>query len=101
MEKTLPIKLPGKKKEEEFTRKFNQMEFSRNLKILKKQSHFKLMATTVQIFCRHFLSANSQMIKNNILNLTNNNGWDYWFVERNGELLSIDEIRKEYRKLEL
>ncbi len=37
----------------------------------------------------------------NILNLTNNNGWDFWFVERNGELLSIDEIRKEYRKLEL
>ena len=36
-----------------------------------------------------------------ILNLTNNNGWDYWFVERNGKLISIDEIRKEYRKLEL
>lgn len=47
MEKTLPIKLPGKKKEEEFTRKFNQMEFSRNLKILKKQSHFKLMVKRI------------------------------------------------------
>ena len=28
-----------------------------------------------------------------ILNLTNNNGWDYWFVERNGDLLSIDEMK--------
>ncbi len=26
------------------------------------------------------------------------NGWSYWHAEREGELLSIDELRKEYRK---
>jgi site-specific DNA-methyltransferase (adenine-specific) len=51
-----------------------------------------------------------------ILNLTNNNGWDYWFVEREekktshevielfdfkGSLISIDELRNIYREKEL
>ncbi len=26
------------------------------------------------------------------------NGWDYWFVERDGELVSIDDLREEYRR---
>jgi len=33
-----------------------------------------------------------------ILNRKANNGWDYWYVERNGELVSIDDLRNEYRK---
>lgn len=31
-----------------------------------------------------------------ILKKTNNNGWSYWYVERNGQLVSIDELRYEY-----
>ena len=36
-----------------------------------------------------------------LLNKTNNNGWDYWYVNRNHQLKSINEIRKEYRRKEL
>jgi site-specific DNA-methyltransferase (adenine-specific) len=31
-----------------------------------------------------------------ILNKTNHNGWDFWYVLRNNKLVSINEIRKEY-----
>ena len=34
----------------------------------------------------------------NILNKITNNGWDYWFVKRDDKLISIDILRKEYRK---
>lgn len=33
-----------------------------------------------------------------ILNRKANNGWDFWYVERNGELVSIDDLRQDYRK---
>lgn len=33
-----------------------------------------------------------------LLGKTNNNGWDYWHVERDGELKSIDKLRYEYIK---
>lgn len=36
-----------------------------------------------------------------ILNKTSNNGWDYWFVKRNNKLVSINDLRKKYRKKEL
>lgn len=36
-----------------------------------------------------------------ILNKSNHNGWDYWFVKRNNEFISINDIRKQYRKNEL
>ena len=36
-----------------------------------------------------------------LLNKTNNNGWDYWYVKRNGKLLSINDIRNDYRLKEL
>ena len=43
-----------------------------------------------------------------ILNLTNNNGWEYWYVKRElnsnnlfDNLISIDELRNEYRKNEI
>jgi site-specific DNA-methyltransferase (adenine-specific) len=36
-----------------------------------------------------------------ILNLTNNNGWDFWNVEMDNKLISIDEIRNTYRNIEL
>ncbi len=36
-----------------------------------------------------------------ILNKTNHNGWDYWFVLRNKKLVSINDLRKTYRKNEL
>ena len=32
------------------------------------------------------------------LNKDNNNGWDYWYMERNGKLISINELREEYAK---
>jgi len=36
-----------------------------------------------------------------ILNKINHNGWDFWYVKRDDKLISINEIRKEYRKKEL
>ena len=36
-----------------------------------------------------------------LLNKTNNNGWDYWYVKRNEKLHSINDIRIKYRLKEL
>ena len=36
-----------------------------------------------------------------VLNKINHNGWDFWYVLRDGELKSINEIRKEYWEKEL
>jgi site-specific DNA-methyltransferase (adenine-specific) len=36
-------------------------------------------------------------ISAHILGLTNNNGWDFWYTERNDNLISINEIRNEFR----
>lgn len=40
-----------------------------------------------------------------ILNISNNNGWDFWYVKRNFDnltkLISINELRNQYRKKEL
>lgn len=36
-----------------------------------------------------------------VLNKTNSNGWVYWYVLRDGQMKSIDALRKEYRKIEL
>lgn len=33
-----------------------------------------------------------------ILGKESNNGWDFWYVERDGKLKSIDELRHEYAK---
>jgi site-specific DNA-methyltransferase (adenine-specific)/modification methylase len=33
-----------------------------------------------------------------ILNKENNNGWSFWYVKRNEQLISIDELRLEYEK---
>ena len=33
--------------------------------------------------------------------MTNNNGWDYWYVKRNNQLILIDKLREEYRRKEL
>ncbi|MGB9663925.1 MAG: site-specific DNA-methyltransferase [Ignavibacteria bacterium] len=33
-----------------------------------------------------------------ILNREKNNGWTFWFVKRDGKLISIDELREEYAK---
>ncbi len=33
-----------------------------------------------------------------ILNRNGNNGWSYWYVKRNNELISIDELRAVYRE---
>lgn len=35
------------------------------------------------------------------LDKTNCNGWDFWYIKSNGKMISIDELRKEYRKKEL
>lgn len=31
-----------------------------------------------------------------ILGRKANNGWDFWYVEREGKLISIDQLRKDY-----
>jgi len=36
-----------------------------------------------------------------LLDKTNNNGWDFWKVKRNNQFISIDVIRSEYLKKEL
>jgi site-specific DNA-methyltransferase (adenine-specific) len=36
-----------------------------------------------------------------MLNKTNHNGWDYWFVKRKSKFISINDLRKQYRKNEL
>ena len=33
-----------------------------------------------------------------ILNKQSNNGWDFWYVKRNGKLMSIDDLRYKYAK---
>ena len=33
-----------------------------------------------------------------ILGRSSNNGWKYWYIERDGDLISIDQIRERYRK---
>ncbi|TVR70481.1 MAG: site-specific DNA-methyltransferase [Marinilabiliales bacterium] len=33
-----------------------------------------------------------------LLNREKNNGWNYWYVERNGELVIIDKLRDEYAR---
>ncbi len=53
--------------------------------------------------------ANSSILFNNkagsihrisaeILNKSNNNGWDFWYVLRNGKLILIDELRDKYNE---
>lgn len=36
-----------------------------------------------------------------LLNKVNNNGWDFWYLKKEGKLTSIDSIRKIYREKEL
>ena len=33
-----------------------------------------------------------------ILNKTNNNGWDYFYVMNNGELIPLNDLRYQYDK---
>jgi len=42
------------------------------------------------------LTASIHKVSATILNKTNNNGWTYWYVERDRKLISIDDIRKLY-----
>ena len=37
-------------------------------------------------------------ISGQILNKSSNNGWDFWYVNREDKLKSIDELRSEYAK---
>ena len=43
--------------------------------------------------------ASIHKISANILGKPSNNGWKYWFVEKNQKLICIDELRMEYAKL--
>lgn len=36
-----------------------------------------------------------------LIGKTNNNGWTFWYVERKNQLISINELRSEYRKKEI
>ena len=36
-----------------------------------------------------------------LIGKTNNNGWTFWYVIRDNKLISINEIRNEYRKREM
>jgi site-specific DNA-methyltransferase (adenine-specific) len=47
------------------------------------------------------LNGSIHKISAHILKLTNNNGWDYWYIEHGNDLISIDCIRNEYRTKEL
>ena len=38
-------------------------------------------------------------ISANLLNKQANNGWKYWFVKRKDKLVSIDELRTQYREM--
>ncbi|MCL1935420.1 MAG: site-specific DNA-methyltransferase [Defluviitaleaceae bacterium] len=49
---------------------------------------------TKENFSIHKLSAK-------ILNKTNNNGWDFWFIKENDKFVLIDDFRHRYRKIEL
>jgi DNA modification methylase len=42
------------------------------------------------------VSGSIHRVSAKILNQSANNGWDFWFVERDGKLRSIDELRMEY-----
>jgi len=42
------------------------------------------------------ITASIHKVSATILRKTNNNGWDFWYVERNNNLISIDELRKQY-----
>jgi DNA modification methylase len=44
------------------------------------------------------MSGSIHRVSASILGRKANNGWDYWYVERNGELVSIDHLRQDYRK---
>ena len=37
-------------------------------------------------------------ISANILNKVSNNGWDFWYVKRNNQLISINTLRENYFK---
>jgi site-specific DNA-methyltransferase (adenine-specific) len=42
------------------------------------------------------LNGSIHKVSAHFLNLTNNNGWDFWYVEKEGVLVPISEIRKNY-----
>jgi DNA modification methylase len=44
------------------------------------------------------LNGSIHKVSAELLKKSSNNGWDFWFVERNGELISIDKLRMEYAK---
>ncbi len=47
------------------------------------------------------LSGSIHSVSAKLIGKTNNNGWTFWFVEREKQLVSIDNIRTEYRNKEL
>jgi site-specific DNA-methyltransferase (adenine-specific)/modification methylase len=44
------------------------------------------------------LTASIHKVSATILNKKSNNGWDFWFVERNEKMISINELRTNYIK---
>jgi len=63
----------------------------KNAKTLTKKGYLKDETTELSI---HKMAAK-------ILNKTNHNGWDYWYVKRKSALISINDLRNAYRENEL
>jgi len=45
------------------------------------------------------ISGSIHSVSAQLLGKTANNGWSFWFVERDNSLISIDDLRKEYLKI--
>ena len=74
--------------------KVNELFYSKDQKIQIKVTSKGYLNDGIDELSIHKMSAK-------ILRKSNNNGWDYWFVKRNNKLISINDLRKKYRKNEL
>lgn len=66
----------------------------------KQRDHTAIIKADGQIQCNDFTGSIHQVAAH-VQNQKAFNGWDYWFTDHNGELISIDEIRERYREEKL
>jgi len=74
--------------------KLNEILYSKNKEVSVNLTQIGHVKNDTEQLSIHKMSAK-------YLNLTNNNGWDYWYVERDEELVLINDLRKGYREKEL
>jgi len=77
----------------------NYLKIGDKLFSLNKKNHAELNSNGYLNDISEVLSIHKMAAK--ILNKTNHNGWDYWYVKRNSKLISINDLRNQYRKKEL